>query len=283
MRRVPIKFFPALTVLLVAHFLGAQSATLAFPPLEQWKNAVAHNDASALRSLYSSTPPTEIDTPGGRLSPDANLAFWRGLGVQSLRVDNLKAETPQPGIEQVVFQAKIRGTKGDLYLSEAQLWQDQHGQWRIVAIKRTNAAPLPQPLTMEKSIYPAGDARAEIQHALAAAGKDHKRVLLVFGANWCYDCHVLDAAFHSPELAPVVEKNFEVVHVDIGEGDKNQDLMQQYEVPMKRGIPGVAVLASDGKLLFSQKAGEFANARAMAPADLLQFLNRWKPPPSLSR
>jgi thiol:disulfide interchange protein len=51
----------------------------------------------------------------------------------------------------------------------------------------------------ERDIYPANvDAKAEIAEALANAAKTHRRVILVFGGNWCYDCHVLDAAFHSP-------------------------------------------------------------------------------------
>ena len=45
--------------------------------------------------------------------------------------------------------------------------------------------------------------------------------------------------------------------MDIGEGDKNQDLMKEYEVPPERGIPAAAVLDSEGKLLYSQKHGEF--------------------------
>jgi hypothetical protein len=69
----------------------------------------------------------------------------------------------------------------------------------------------------------------------------------------------------------------EVVHVDIGKGEKNQDLMTKYDVPMKRGIPGLAVLDADGKLIYSQKNGEFENARALAPEDFLAFLNKWKP------
>jgi hypothetical protein len=88
---------------------------------------------------------------------------------------------------------------------------------------------------------------------------------------------VLDLAFHRPDLVPVLERDFEVVHVDVGRGDKNQDLMEEYKVPMKRGIPALAVLESNGKLLFSQQQGEFENARSLAPADLLQFLNKWKP------
>jgi hypothetical protein len=88
---------------------------------------------------------------------------------------------------------------------------------------------------------------------------------------------VLDLAFHRADVAAVLGRNYEVVHVDVGQGDKNQDLMQQYDVPMKRGIPAVAVLDSSGKLLASQKNGEFEKARALAPEDVLQFLNKWKP------
>jgi thiol:disulfide interchange protein len=130
----------------------------------------------------------------------------------------------------------------------------------------------------KKEIYSEkADAHAEIREALEKATAEQKRVIVVFGANWCYDCHVLDTAFHRSDLAPILSANYEVVHVDIGKGEKNQDLMKQYEVPMKRGIPGLAVLDADGKLVYSQKNGEFENARALAPEDFLAFLNKWKP------
>jgi thiol:disulfide interchange protein len=130
----------------------------------------------------------------------------------------------------------------------------------------------------QKQIYnETADAHAEIKEALEKARADHKRVIVVFGANWCFDCHVLDDAFHRPELASIIATNYEVVHVDIGKGEKNQDLMNKYEVPLKRGIPGLAVLDSNGKLVYSQKNGEFENARAMSQDDFLAFLNKWKP------
>ncbi len=129
-----------------------------------------------------------------------------------------------------------------------------------------------------KKIYnESANARAEIQQALTKAAAAHKRVIIVFGANWCPDCHALDDDFRRADVAPVLAANYEVVHVDIGKGDKNQDLMTKYEVPMKRGIPGLAVLDPDGTLVYSQKNGEFENARALAPADVLAFLNKWKP------
>ena len=145
-------------------------------------------------------------------------------------------------------------------------------------VAASSAICFSQAAKKEKDIYnERANARAEIKEALERAGAEHKRVIIVFGANWCYDCHALDKAFHSPELAPILAANYEVVHVDIGKGEKNQDLMKQYEVPMKRGIPGLAVLDSDGKLVYSQKNGEFENARALAPEDFRAFLEKWKP------
>jgi thiol:disulfide interchange protein len=129
-----------------------------------------------------------------------------------------------------------------------------------------------------KQIYnETADAHAEIREAVKKAQAGHKRVIVVFGANWCFDCHVLDEVFHRPELASIIAANYEIVHVDIGKGEKNQDLMNKYEVPLKRGIPGLAVLDPNGKLVYSQKNGEFENARAMSQDDFLTFLNKWKP------
>ncbi len=196
-----------------------------------------------------------------------------------MKLNVIQSESPQAGVQQVVFQAEVHTSTGQtLYVIEGQLWQKQGETWRVAGTKRSDATKLQQPLSTSKVIYAPGvDAHAEISHAVVLAGKGHKRVLVVFGANWCYDCHVLDLAFQRPDIASVLQHSFEVVHVDVGEGDKNQDLMAQYQVPMKRGIPAIAVLDSDGKLLYSQKGGEFEKARALSPEDVLQFLNKWKP------
>jgi thioredoxin 1 len=136
---------------------------------------------------------------------------------------------------------------------------------------------LPPP-TERRNIYPDGvDAKAEIAEALADAKRTHRRVLLVFGGNWCYDCHVLDAAFRSADIAPLVNKNFVVVHVNIGEYDKNLDLAQKYEIPLKKGVPAAAVLKGDGTLVVSQKNQEFEKARSMTKEDIVAFLEKWKP------
>jgi thioredoxin 1 len=251
-------------------------------PLEQWKSVLISGDPAVLRTLYSMTPATKITTPSGVVDIDADVAFWTGLKVRKLKIDITKTDSPQRDLQSILFQAEIQSAASSpaqtVYITEGQIWQLQGEQWRMVVEQRTNPARLLQPTSTDKDIYhPGTDAHAEIKHALLEASKAHKRVIVVFGANWCFDCHVLDAAFHRADLAVVLAQNYEVVHVDVGRGEKNQDLMDEYQVPMKRGIPGLAVLDGSGKLLYSQKNGEFENARNLGPQDLLAFLKKWKP------
>jgi thiol:disulfide interchange protein len=121
------------------------------------------------------------------------------------------------------------------------------------------------------------DAKAEIAKALSQTQRDQRRLLLVFGANWCGDCRTLDARFHEPPATSIIAASFIVIHVDIGRMDKNVDLAKKYGIPLEKGVPAVAVLESDGSLLYSQRNGEFEPATRMAPQVFVDFLNKWKP------
>jgi thioredoxin 1 len=285
--RSPIRYVAVFVLSVCAAKYGvaqtpASDSAASFAPLLQWKNAVLSGDRVGLKALYSTAPPAKVTVPPAESSPDADVDFWAGLKARSVDLDNLQSTSPQAGVQVVQFQAEIQAgvppKNETLYVSEAQAWQQQGSEWRLVVVQRTNAAHLMQPANKDKNIYPAdADARAEIKEAEEEAAKEHKRVLLVFGANWCYDCHVLDLAFNRADFAPVMA-GYRVVHVDIGpDGKKNADLAKQFQVPLDKGVPALAVADSEGKVLVSQKNGEFENARAMTPQALLEFLNKWKP------
>lgn len=134
-----------------------------------------------------------------------------------------------------------------------------------------------EPVAARKDLYPAdADAKKEIENALKQSVTEKKRVLLVFGGNWCYDCHVLDRALHEGAAGKVMKESFLLLHVDIGEGDKNLDLLKKYKIPLDKGVPAVAILSSDGRLLYSSGEGEFEAARRMMKKDLVAFLLLWK-------
>ncbi len=129
-----------------------------------------------------------------------------------------------------------------------------------------------------RDIYPdPAQAKADIAAALKQAAASHKRVLLDFGGNWCGDCQVLDIYFHNDQNRPILESNFVLVHVNIGRYDANLDIAEHYSLPLDKGVPAIAVLSETGKLLYSQKQGEFEAMRRMDPTSVTHFLVEWRP------
>jgi thiol:disulfide interchange protein len=129
-----------------------------------------------------------------------------------------------------------------------------------------------------REIYPStAQAKADLAAALKTAPLEHKRILLDFGGNWCPDCQMLDLYFHDATNKPLLDASFILVHVNIGHLDANQDLAEKYDVPLKKGVPALAVLNEHGKLLYSQKNGEFEAMRRMDSSAVTAFLKQWKP------
>jgi thioredoxin 1 len=115
------------------------------------------------------------------------------------------------------------------------------------------------------------NASEQVRQALQAANAAHKEVLLVFGANWCPDCRVLDSALHG---ATSINDRFVIVKVDVGNFDKNLDLAKRYEVPLSKGIPAAALVGGEDTLLYVTKAGELANAHRMGESAIVDFFSR---------
>jgi len=248
-------------------------------PFEQWKGAILAQDAATLKTFYSTNPTAQVRVNSVMHDTDADTSFWLALKPRSIDAEVVR-NTIRHGHYSFIFRARVTLPNGQiLNVTDDQSWQQQGDVWRLIAVERTDAPRLKQPSSMTENIYPDdADAHAEIKEAEERAARSGKRLLLVFGANWCFDCHVIDLAFRSPELSPVVVANYEVVHVDLGpEEEKNAALVAQYEIPLKKGIPALAIADSDGKLVVSQKNGEFEDARGLTAEVLAEFLNRWKP------
>lgn len=140
-------------------------------------------------------------------------------------------------------------------------------------------AQSPRPATpyTAKHLYSeTADPAADIKAGLAQAKREHKRVLLDFGGDWCGDCQVLDIYFHQAPNQELLEKHFVVVHVWIGHMDTHIDVAAKYGVPINKGVPALAVLSSTGKVLYSQGTGEFRDMRHMDSSSVTEFLEKWK-------
>jgi thiol:disulfide interchange protein len=117
------------------------------------------------------------------------------------------------------------------------------------------------------------DGSKQIADALAIAKKENKRVLLQFGANWCFWCKRLHKMFETDQaIAEQLKNGYVLVLIDVN-GEHNQTVDLKYGHPTKFGIPAIVVLDADGKRLTTNGAGGPHTAkRAIA------FLKQWAPP-----
>ena len=123
------------------------------------------------------------------------------------------------------------------------------------------------------------DAQAQINAALASSAEDGKRVLLVFGANWCPWCRRLDWVFQNdPDVSAALSSGYRVVHVDVGPRDSstNRALAERYGNPMSRGLPCLVVLDDEGEVAHVQETGALEAGDHHDPALIVAFLRRWR-------
>jgi protein disulfide-isomerase len=150
--------------------------------------------------------------------------------------------------------------------------------FNILVVLIAFGLPGAQKQTAEAPPYnESADARTQISAAIAEASRTRKNVVLDFGANWCGDCRALDEQMHRPPLSSLIAKSFVVVKIDVGRFSRNLDVAEQYHVPIRHGIPALAVLDKNGALLYAMDQGQFADARHMSFESITAFFEKWKP------
>ena len=118
------------------------------------------------------------------------------------------------------------------------------------------------------------DAQAQVTQALAKAKADNKQVMIVFGANWCGDCKMLDGEFKKPALKALLDANYVVVKVDVNRFNKNLDVVKPYGDVIKKGIPSIVVATAANQLVYATTGGELADARKMGEAGVVEFFQK---------
>lgn len=140
--------------------------------------------------------------------------------------------------------------------------------------------PKREPIYDEKA-----DAPKQIEEALARAEKENRRVLIQWGANWCGWCYLLhDTMKENREIARKLQYEYDVVLVDIGKMDQNQDLLEKYEVDIRNeGVPFLTVLDPAGKVIANQETASLESkeegVQAHEPDAVLDFLTKHQSTP----
>ncbi len=115
------------------------------------------------------------------------------------------------------------------------------------------------------------DANADIAAALMRAQAENKLMLITFGANWCPDCRAFDTAIRQPELAATIDERYVLVKVDVGNWDKNIEVVRRFDNPIAGGIPSIVVVDAQEHNLYATKAGQLAASRNMSTSEFARF------------
>jgi len=130
---------------------------------------------------------------------------------------------------------------------------------------------------------PQADGAALVEAGLARAAAEHKRVVLMFGANWCPWCHRLNDLFESdPTLIERFRRDFVLVKIDVNAKtgrQRNRDVVECFDKPTRRGLPAIVVLESDGTRLATQGTGawEVPKRKRYQPKAVEAFFAQWAP------
>ena len=107
------------------------------------------------------------------------------------------------------------------------------------------------------------DAKTEINYLLDIIKNEQKYGLIVFGANWCHDSRSFAATLNSIRFEKLLKNNYEILYVDVGDKDKNINLIRKYGVQGEFGTPTVFVINSNGRVLNLNTAVSWRNAHSI--------------------
>ena len=134
------------------------------------------------------------------------------------------------------------------------------------------------------SIYDkSADAAAQIEKAKETARHDDKRILVMFGGDWCGWCHKLHELFASDEqVRKVLSYEYVLVMVDTQAPGaeallaKCKAALSPDELQKGFGYPFLSVLDRGGKIVKSQQTDTLEEGDHHVPGRVNEFLSKWK-------
>jgi thiol-disulfide isomerase/thioredoxin len=139
---------------------------------------------------------------------------------------------------------------------------------------RIGEVQLKQPLPLPYDVT--ADADAQVAAAKRLAKAHHTLLLIDLGGNWCLDCRVLAGVLEVPAVAAFVQRHYEVVKVDIGRMDKNQQVAAHYGITDVHGVPALMIVdPRKDRLINRGRISALSDARSMTPQALADWLAQW--------
>jgi thioredoxin-related protein len=127
-------------------------------------------------------------------------------------------------------------------------------------------------------------ASAIMQKAYAQAGKENKKVLVMFHASWCQWCKKMDKNMTSDACGKFFADNYVVAHITVKESPKNknlenaggEDLLKKFKGE-QAGLPFWVILDAKGNVLADSFNAKGENLGCPGtPEEVVEFTGKLK-------
>ena len=125
----------------------------------------------------------------------------------------------------------------------------------------------------------------QIDHAVAKADTEGKRVICQVGGNWCPWClRLADFLNRDETLRRIIDDNYVYIHVnyrpgapsDAAKAAQDSTMLARLGDPSHYGYPVLVVLDQQGSVLYIQETGCLEKEKSYDHDKLLQFFRRWR-------
>jgi len=147
----------------------------------------------------------------------------------------------------------------------------------FLAVLTTLLSALPAVSAEKPKIYDeTANGDKQVADATVIAKREHKHILLQFGANWCGWCLKLHKLFESDKAVhDELGTNYVLLLIDVNQ-DHNRDFAVKHSAD-NHGLPFLVVLDSEGKVLTTKDTSELEEGDHHNPQKVLAFLRAWQP------
>ena len=129
--------------------------------------------------------------------------------------------------------------------------------------------PLPLP-------YEGIEVEQQVLLDFITASKKGRQSIVIFGANWCPDCRILEGTLKLPTVSRYLRENFEILHVDLGKYDINMNLLEVLGIPRQEGVPRIVIFGENGIALNLDSTDKMRTARDTKQQDIFNYFQKYK-------
>ena len=152
------------------------------------------------------------------------------------------------------------------------LMNEGHANMRpdIIMIPDNETLKLPLPLPYERNEVSSNELIAFINN-----NKKGKQPLIIFGANWCPDCRILEGTLQLPTVKKFMQENYSILHIDLGEYDINMSLLEVLGIPKQEGVPRVVIFDNQGNSLNLETNDRWRTARDSKQQEIFNYFQKY--------